>query len=115
MNKMWCCVLGLMVGFGGGMYANSKLYHNKFFNKIKDQIKYNADSLEEKTCDDKSYEEDLPKSKLNESLELRIIELDRDNNRVILMGDDGKEYKLDYDEVLLKGIISEKSLEKYNE
>jgi hypothetical protein len=103
MKKGWYLGLGLAVGFGLGIYGDSQFQHYNFFNKVNKQIMDNIDNLDEKNC-----EENIPKSRLNDKLELSVIDLDRVNKEVSLMGGDGKEYLLKYDEVLLKGVISEK-------
>ena len=103
MKKELYLVLGLLGGFGAGWYVNSSLKYDKFMNRIEEQI------LENKERRD-YFEKD--RSKLREKLELKIIDWDNKSKTVFAKGDDGKDYKIEYDEVLLKGIISERRNEK---
>ena len=103
MKKGFYIGLSLLLGFGGGWYFNSTIGYDKFMNRIEEQI------LENKERRDYSEKD---RSKLREKLELKIIDWDNESKAVFAKGDDGKDYKIEYDEVLLKGIISERRNEK---
>ncbi len=103
MKKGFYVSLGLLVGFGGGWYFNSTIGYDRFMNRIEEQIIENNER--------KDYLE-KDSSKLREKLELKIIDWDDKNKAVFAKGDDGKEYKIEYDEVLLKGSISQRMNEK---
>jgi hypothetical protein len=103
MKKELYLVLGLLVGFGAGWYVNSSLKYDKFIDRIEEQIMENKERRDYSEKD---------RSKLREKLELKIIDWDNESKAVFAKGDDGKDYKIEYDEVLLKGIISERRNEK---
>ena len=103
MKKGFYIGLSLLLGFAGGWYFNSTIGYDKFMNRIEEQI------LENKERRDYSEKD---RSKLREKLELKIIDWDNESKTVFAKGDDGKDYKIEYDEVLLKGIISERMNEE---
>ena len=101
MKKGFYIGLSLLVGFGVGWYFNSTIGYDRFINRIEEQIMENKER--------KDYSE-KDRSKLREKLELKIIDWDNKNRVVFAEGDDGKEYKIEYDEILLKGSIYEKKM-----
>ncbi len=98
MKKGWYGLLGFGLGVSIGWYVNSELEYSRFFDIIEDQVQENAANLEEKPAE-------KPKAKLSGSLELSVIGWDKENSEVTLIGDDGKEYVIEYAKSTLKGSI----------
>ena len=84
----------LLIGFVSGWYANSKLDYYKFINSVNSE--YNLENI----SNDNS-------PKLSGKLELKIRRFDPNNKVLILDGNDDRIYKIEYDDLELKGSIYE--------
>ena len=89
----------LLIGFVSGWLANSKLEHYNFINYSGRNYWQNAEDIS-KNNDDRS-------PKLSGKLELKIRRFDPDNKIFILDGNDNRIYKIEYDDIRLKGSICE--------
>lgn len=106
-------IFGLIIGGCMGFYSCSSLYYPNLTNYLEKRVK-NVRTFNLKKVGSFHNISIKNKSKLSGKLELRIIDFDFENKEVFLEGDDGKMYKIEYDEFKLEGSITETSINTDN-